>query len=172
MHDRLRRRYGPEAVTEHQRVRRKQKNRHPYYWGQGDRRLVSTREHQTLSGDSRTRTALAEENSSSTSFRAPPLPEVRTTSTKPSPQSTRINSVAPWKACVSTFPSTRTVPDAAEVPAANRIFSGRSENRAGPSGSCAAHVSGPHRTVPPSTSPFSRFVCPINCAAYAVAGRP
>ena len=53
----------------------------------------------------------------------------------------------------------------------NRMFSGRRENKAGPSGNSTLHESELQRAVPECILPRSRLVWPMNCAVYAVAGR-
>ena len=54
---------------------------------------------------------------------------------------------------------------------ARRIFSGRSENRAGPSGSAAGHVKGPQRTTPASHFALQQIRVP-NKLRRVGGGRP
>src|SRR5215472_16296365 len=87
--------HRPEAVTKHQRVWSQQKHPDPGERRYCNRGLVGAGEHQFLSGDSRTGTASACENSNSTSPCQPSWVEVLTAKTRPSLQSTCSSSVAP-----------------------------------------------------------------------------
>ena len=54
----------------------------------------------------------------------------------------------------------------------SRIASCRSENVDLPGAANVRHTISPALAIPSRTSARSKFVCPMNCAAYAVAGLP
>src|ERR1700730_726810 len=166
--DGLRRRNGPEAVTEKKRVRNEQEHSHPQQGWYGDRDSIGAGEHQlvwlpSVSRDCRTGTASAAENSRSRSscqfFRLAHL----TVRTSPSMHSTCNSSVAPWNAWRKILPRKRseTPPP---VPSAIRMFSGRREKRPGPSRKPGRQESEWQRATPSFTSPLSRLVWPMNWA--------
>src|SRR5208282_1009012 len=167
----------PEAVAKHQQVGHEQKHGDPNQRRDGDGGAVGAGEHQTPSSELElelvARTGMASAALNSNPSGAPELGRsrlaVRMVRISPPSDSTRRSSVAPWKAWSRSLARKRTVAAlsgeaAADAAVAGRMHSGRSENRAAPSGSEVGHCSAPQVAVPWRTSACNKFVCPMNCA--------